>query len=91
MEITGKASTTIAGGDVVWENDKFVPRSGSGKFIPRISYGFPYERSHFLDRERDYTTKIIDRSVNSETIEHKLQQALTDLSIAKSKILTLES
>lgn len=69
MCVTGKTHTTIAGGSVVWENDTFIPRKGEGKFIGRQSFGYPYERSKYLDQERDYTTKIIDRSVNQETPE----------------------
>lgn len=35
MSVTGKAHTTIAAGNVVWENETFIPHKGAGKFVAR--------------------------------------------------------
>ncbi|KAL4441392.1 hypothetical protein ABPG74_013687 [Tetrahymena malaccensis] len=91
MCVTGKSHTTIAAGNVVWENDTFIPHKGQGKYIGRNAFGYPYERSKYLEQERDYSTKIIDRSVNQETPEFQIQKLQTDLNIANSTIQSLQN
>jgi len=66
MELTGKASTTIAGGNVLWDNGVFHPAKGSGKYVERKSFGYPYERTEKLDSERDYKKFIVDRTEKKE-------------------------
>lgn len=53
MKVKGKALTTIAGGKVVWHNDKLTTEQGHGKYVEREMYGFPFERIGKLDSKRD--------------------------------------
>ena len=75
MNVTGRASTTISRGNVLWDNNTFFPHLGSGKFVKRNPFGHPYERMKYLDLERDYANKKVDRSSKEDTLEEKLKKA----------------
>ena len=50
MKVTGAASSTIAGGRLVWHEGKLNCQEGSGKYIAREAYGYPFERIPVLDK-----------------------------------------
>ncbi|EGR32979.1 hypothetical protein IMG5_064870 [Ichthyophthirius multifiliis] len=91
LSIQGRASTTIAGGNILWDNGIFYPKGGKGKFVERKPFGFPYERMKFLDEERDYKKQIVDRTNQVDVnMEEKLTSLQKELNIAKSTISHLQ-
>jgi hypothetical protein len=44
---------------------------GSGKYLSRELYGFPFERIHVLDQQRELRQIPIDRTTKEENINDK--------------------
>eukprot|EP01113_Clastostelium_recurvatum_P030904 TRINITY_DN3806_c0_g1_i6.p1 TRINITY_DN3806_c0_g1~~TRINITY_DN3806_c0_g1_i6.p1 ORF type:complete len:430 (-),score=131.96 TRINITY_DN3806_c0_g1_i6:40-1329(-) len=61
MEVTGVATTTIVAGRVVWEENKLNTTKGSGIFVPRTPFGFPFEGIDIRDKVRDERLRKVER------------------------------
>jgi dihydropyrimidinase len=61
MEVHGIAEYTISRGRVVWENGVLKTVKGSGKFIPRLCFGPPYDGMEIRDKVRDERKLKVER------------------------------
>eukprot|EP01084_Bolivina_argentea_P088190 159241_1 len=66
-QVSGCADVTISNGNVVWENDELICRQGSGTFIARKPFGFPFETINKRDIQRK--PKKVNRSVSGSGIK----------------------
>eukprot|EP01132_Coremiostelium_polycephalum_P005550 gene5550-6912_t len=61
IKVTGLASTTIVGGNVVWENDTLHTTKGTGKFVPRKPFGPVFDGIDVRDQTRNELLRKVDR------------------------------
>jgi dihydropyrimidinase len=61
MEVHGVAEITISRGRVVWENGVLKTVKGSGRYIPRLCFGPPYDGMEIRDRARDERKFKVER------------------------------
>lgn len=62
MEVTGIAHVTISRGRVVWENKQLHTVKGSGKYVPRHTFGFAFEGITTRDAVRDERLRKVERA-----------------------------
>jgi len=61
MEVHGVAEITISRGRVVWENGQLFTVKGSGQYIPRNTFGPPYDGIELRDQHRDERKLKVER------------------------------
>jgi len=61
MTVHGIAEVTISRGRVVWENGVLKTVRGSGRYIPRLPWGPPYDGMEIRDKSRDETKLKVER------------------------------
>ena len=88
MKVKGSADTTISRGRVVWDGKSLDCASGSGQYISRETYGFPFERIGQREKQRNARHVSVDRDSKEDarSLEDKNQGLATDLEIANDKI-----
>lgn len=67
MKVKGNADVTICRGKVVWKDGKLTTEKGSGKFVKRQPYGYPFERITVLEKLRNEFEVPVDRTKPDET------------------------
>jgi dihydropyrimidinase len=73
MKVKGEAVVTISAGKVKWKDGNFTNEliQGSGKFIERKAFGYPFERIKDLDNAKNPLNFKVDRSCkDSNNIDH---------------------
>lgn len=92
MKVKGVAETTISGGRIVYSDGKVHSKPGSGKYIGRESYGFPYERIPALDQVRRIKETPVDRSgkgSDQKSLEARIKELENKLEISESVVNSL--
>lgn len=68
LRLKGKATTTVVNGQLAFHNEEIVAKQGSGKYIPRKPWGWPYERVKVLDKVRDFRNFKVERDGKGRNI-----------------------
>jgi beta-ureidopropionase len=72
LQVQGVADVTISGGVIKWRNGEFTnadieKHRGSGKFIARKPFGYPFAKVSHLDAERNTNNIVVHRSAQVAT------------------------
>lgn len=89
MKVKGLTQTTISGGRIAYEDGVVKSTPGSGKFVARETYGYPYERIPALDAMRRLKETPVDRSgkkPSDKSLEETIKKLYNDLEISNQKV-----
>jgi dihydropyrimidinase len=70
MKVYGEAVMTMSGGKVKWQNGEFTSdlKPGSGRYIERKPFGYPFERVNDLDNAKDPRKFKVDRTDKKDSV-----------------------